>query len=71
MKRITTVFALTIVSLTLISCAKKSTAETKTAATPRAETVLKPADSTQQENSAPLYQLAAKHGFKIGIPGKN
>lgn len=72
--------AIAIAAFTLISCTGKSKstpAQSEQSATAgmadrfmksaeKSETVLKPADSTQQENSAPLYQLAAKHGFKIG-----
>ena len=72
--------AIAISALTLISCAGKSKAtpaKTEQSAAPsmadrfmksaeKTETILKPADSAQPEVTTPLYELAAKHGFKIG-----
>ncbi len=34
--------------------------------TEKTETVIKPAETTGQQVTAPLYQLASKHGFKMG-----
>ena len=72
--------AIAIAALTLTSCAGKSKstpAQSEQAATPsmadrfmksaeKTETVLKPAESAQPEIAVPLYELAAKHGFKLG-----
>ena len=70
--------AIAIAALTLISCAGKSKkspeqqnetpnmAEKFMKSTEKTETILKPADSVQPEVTAPLYELAAKHGFKMG-----
>ena len=70
--------AIALAALTLISCAGKSKkapaeqnetpnmAEKFMKSTEKTETILKPADSAQPEVTAPLYELAAKHGFKMG-----
>ena len=80
MKKLFTLAAITLAALTLISCAGKSKntpAQSEQSATPnmadrimksaeKTETVIKAADSVQTEITAPLYELAAKHGFKFG-----
>ena len=72
--------AIAIAAFTLISCAGKSKAtpaKTEQSTAPsmadrimksaeKTETVIKPAESAQPEITAPLYELAAKHGFKLG-----
>lgn len=70
--------ALALAAFTLISCAGKSKkapveqngtpnmAEKFMKSTEKTESVLKPAEASEQQVTAPLYQLAAKHGFKIG-----
>ena len=80
MKKLFTLAAISLAALTLISCSGKSKsapAQTEQAATPsmadrimrsaeKTETVIKPAPEEFPEVTAPLYQLAAKHGFKLG-----
>lgn len=78
MKKLLTLTALALAALTLISCTGKSKkspeqqnetpnmAEKFMKSAEKTETILKPADSAQPEVTAPLYELAAKHGFKIG-----
>ena len=80
MKKLFSLAAISLAALTLISCAGKSKAtpaKTEQSAAPsmadrimksaeKTETVLKPAEVAQPEVTAPLYELAAKHGFKLG-----
>ncbi len=78
MKRLLTIAAITITALTLISCsgkAKKETVKENSTAgmadrflksAEKTETVMKPAETSESEITGPLYELAAKHGFKIG-----
>ncbi len=80
MKKLFTIAAITLAALTLISCAGKSKAtpaKTEQSATPsmadrfmksaeKTETVIKPAETAQPEIAVPLYELAAKHDFKLG-----
>ena len=80
MKKLFTLAAITLSTLTLISCTGKSKSvpvKTEQAAASgmadrfmksaeKTETVLKPAEVAQPEVTTPLYELAAKHGFKIG-----
>ncbi len=70
--------ALALAAFTLISCTGKSKkapveqnatpnmAEKFMKSTEKTETVIKPAETTGQQVTAPLYQLASKHGFKMG-----
>lgn len=80
MKKLFTLAAITLAAFTLISCAGKSKAtpaKAEQSAAPsmadrimksaeKTETVIKPAETAQPEVTAPLYELAAKHGFKLG-----
>ena len=78
MKKLLTLTALALAAFILISCTGKSKkspeqqngtpnmAEKFMKSTEKTETILKPADSAQLEVTAPLYELAAKHGFKMG-----
>jgi endo-1,4-beta-xylanase len=70
--------ALALAAFTLISCTGKSKkapveqnatpnmAEKFMKSTEKTETVIKPAETTGQQVTPPLYQLASKHGFKMG-----
>ena len=74
MKKLLTIAAIAIAALTLSSCAGKSKANpSKETATPNmADRIIKSTENTAKaeeempEVKAPLYELAAKHGFKIG-----
>ncbi len=80
MKKILFITVLTLAALTLISCSGKSKAtpaQSEQAATPsmadrimksaeKTETVMKTTSETFPEITTSLYELAAKHGFKLG-----
>ena len=80
MKKLLSLALISITAFTLISCsgkAKKAPAAAEQKSTSgmaeriiksaeKTEAVLKPAQSTEPEVTEPLYELAAKHGFKIG-----
>ena len=56
MKKIITIAVIAITVLNLVSCKEKS----KTVTTPL------PVEAEKTQETTPLYELAAKHGFKIG-----
>ncbi len=80
MKKLLTLAAISLAALTLISCSGKSKsapAQTEQNTTPSmADRIMKSAEKTEtaakavEENfpevTSPLYELAAKHGFKLG-----
>ena len=61
MKKLLTLAAITVAAFSLMACAGKS----KSTPAEKTETVIKAAEE-MPEVSAPLYELAAKHGFKFG-----
>ena len=65
MKKLIITLAAILTASSFVSCAGKKDTATTASSSP-AETVIKPAD-TQPEATTPLYELAAKHGFKMGV----
>ena len=65
MKKLIITLAALLTASSFVSCAGKKDTATTASSSP-AEAVIKPAD-TQPEATTPLYELAAKHGFKMGV----